>query len=131
MDLDPDGLAKTDAYQQVAVSTGSCEEHVAGQVDTDATGQLVAPGDLAGQVAQVLRNVATGLAAGGATVADVAPLNVYVVDWQPEKMGEFMAGVMQVAGEIGFVPAPASLIEVVSLFAPGFLIEIEATAVLE
>lgn len=129
--INPDGLMKTDAYHQVAVATGSRQVHVAGQVAMDVDGSLVAPGDLAGQVAQALRNVAVGLAAAGATFADVVRLNVYVVDWQPEKLGEFMAGVMQVAGEIGFVPAPASLIEVTSLFAPGFLIEIEATAVLE
>jgi enamine deaminase RidA (YjgF/YER057c/UK114 family) len=129
--IDPDGLMKSDAYRQVAVAIGARQVHVAGQVAVDATGQLVAPGDLAGQVAQVLRNVSIGLAAAGATFADVVRLTVYVVDWQPEKLADFMAGVQQVAAEVGFVPAPATLVEVVSLFAPGFLVEIEATAVLD
>ena len=65
--LNPEGLLNTDAlrYRQVAIATGTRQVHVAGQVAYDATGQLVAPGDLAGQVAQSLRNVAIGLEAAG------------------------------------------------------------------
>jgi enamine deaminase RidA (YjgF/YER057c/UK114 family) len=40
-------------------------------------GTLVAPGDLAGQVAQVYRNVAKSLAAAGATFADVVRVTWY------------------------------------------------------
>lgn len=69
----------------------------------------------------------------GATFADVVRLTVYVTQWQPEKIGEFMAGVEAVAPEIGLslpVP-PASLIGVQMLFEPEVLVEIEATAVLD
>ena len=100
-----------------------------GQVVRDADGQPVAPGHLAGQAAQALRNVAIALAAAGATFSDVVRLTVYVVDWKPEKMVDLMAGIGAVAEELRFVPAPASLIEVVSLFEPDVLVEIEATAV--
>lgn len=129
--IDPDGLMKTDAYRQVAIATGTRQVHVAGQVAYDADGRLVAEGDFAGQVAQALRNVAIALAAAGATFSDVVRLTIYVVDWKREKLPEFLAGVGQVAEEVQFVPAPASLIEVVSLFEPGVLVEIEATAVLD
>jgi enamine deaminase RidA (YjgF/YER057c/UK114 family) len=44
---------------------------MAGLVAWDEDGQLVAPGDLAGQVAQVYGNVAKTLAAAGATFHDV------------------------------------------------------------
>ncbi|MCY1032133.1 RidA family protein [Corallococcus sp. BB11-1] len=127
--LNPDGLMKTEMYRQVAVATGTRQVHVAGQVAYDAQGQLVAQGDLAGQVAQSLRNVAIALAAAGATFNDVVRLTFYVVDWKRELLPDFLAGIEQVAGELKFVSAPSSLIGVSILFEPGVLVEIEATAV--
>ena len=94
----------------------------------------VAPGDLAGQVAQSLRNTATGLSGAGATFADVLRLSFYVRQWRPERIGEFMAGVEAVADAIGLelpVP-PTSLIGVeAALFEEGVLVEVEATAILD
>src|ERR671914_1143564 len=84
--LNPDGLAKPDLYRQVAVATGSRMVFLAGQVARDADGAPVGAGDLAAQVEQALRNVATALDAAGGTFDDVAKLAVYVVDWAPEKM---------------------------------------------
>lgn len=46
-------------------------------------------------------------------------------------MADLMAGIGEVAEELQVVPAPASLIEVVSLFEPDVLVEIEATAVVD
>jgi enamine deaminase RidA (YjgF/YER057c/UK114 family) len=131
--ITPEGLTNTDAfrYKQVAIATGSRQIYVAGQIATDANGQLVSPGDLKGQVVQAYRNVATALAAAGATFSDVVRLTVYVVDWKPEMIDDFMAGVNEVAQEIGFAPAPASLIGVSILFQPGVLVEVEATAVVD
>ncbi|MBZ4422465.1 RidA family protein [Myxococcus sp. RHSTA-1-4] len=129
--LNPDGIPKTDAYRyrQVAIATGTRQVHIAGQVAYDANGQLVARGDLAGQVAQAYRNVAIALAAAGATFSDVVRLTFYVVDWKREMISDFLAGIEQVAEELKIVPAPASLIGVSVLFEPGVLVEIEATAV--
>jgi len=89
------------------------------------------PSDLAAQVGQALRNVRRGLQGAGAEFRDVVRLTVYVTEWEPPKMGEFMAGVESVAQEVGLpMPMPpASLIAVVQLFEPGVLVEIEATAV--
>ncbi|MFY0577039.1 RidA family protein [Cystobacter fuscus] len=129
--INPNGIPNTDAfgYRQVAIATGTRQVHIAGQVAYDANGQLVAPGDLAGQVAQAYRNVAIALAAAGATFNDVVRLTVYVVDWKREKISDFLAGVERVAKELKIAPAPASLIGVSVLFEPGVLVEIEATAV--
>ncbi|WP_323379115.1 RidA family protein [Pyxidicoccus xibeiensis] len=122
---------KTDAYRQVAIATGTRQVHIAGQVAYDANGQLVARGDLAGQVAQAYRNVGIALAAAGATFSDVVRLTFYVVDWKREMFSDFLAGVEQVAKELRITPAPASLIGVSVLFEPGVLVEIEATAVVD
>ncbi|RKH91275.1 RidA family protein [Corallococcus sp. AB045] len=127
--LNPDGIMKPDVYRQVAIATGTQQVHIAGQVAYDADGQLVARGDLAGQVAQAYRNVAIALAAAGATFDDVVRLTFYVVDWKRESMPDFLAGIEQVARELRISPAPASLIGVSVLYEPGVLVEIEATAV--
>ncbi|MFB8088490.1 RidA family protein [Streptomyces sp. NPDC055992] len=115
-----------------AVGTGTKHVHVSGQIARRPDGTPVAPGDLAGQVAQALRNTATGLAGADATFADVLRLTFYVTQWGPEKIGDFMAGVEAVAEETG-LPAPlppASLIGVDYLFEPDVLVEVEATALL-
>ena len=127
-----EGMLPDTPYHHVAVSTGTRHVYVAGQVAHSDDGSPI-PEDLAGQVAQALRNTARGLAGAGATFADVVRLTVYVTGWRQEKIGEFMAGVQAVAEEIGLpLPMPpASLIGVEILFEPGVLVEIEATAVLD
>ncbi len=62
---------------------------------------------------------------------DVVRLTFYVTGWTPDKIDGFMAGIEQVAAEIGLaVPMPpASLIGVEYLFEPDVLVEVEATAV--
>jgi enamine deaminase RidA (YjgF/YER057c/UK114 family) len=107
--------------------------HVSGQVARQADGAPVAPGNLAGQVAQALRNTATGLAGAGATFADVLRLTFYVTKWRPEQIGDFMAGVESVADDIGleFPMPPTSLIGVEALFEEDVLVEVEATALLD
>jgi enamine deaminase RidA (YjgF/YER057c/UK114 family) len=121
----PAGLSPDVPYHHVAVGTGTRQVHVAGQVGRTDT-------DLAGQVADALRNTAAGLAGAGATFADVVRLTVYVTRWQPERMADLIAGIEQVATEVGLpLPMPpASLIGVETLFEPDVLVEIEATAVL-
>jgi enamine deaminase RidA (YjgF/YER057c/UK114 family) len=128
----PEGLMQPVPYHHVAVVTGTRQIHVAGQVAHDAHGLPLAPGDLTGQVAHALRNTAVGLRAAGAGFGDVVRLTFYVTDWSPEKIGAFMAGIDDVADELG-VPRPlppASLIGVAALFEPDVLVEVEATAVL-
>ncbi|MER6853690.1 RidA family protein [Streptomyces flaveolus] len=129
----PHGMLQPVPYHHVAVGTGTKHVHVSGQVARRGDGTPVAPGDLAGQVAQALRNTAVGLAGAGATFADVLRLTFYVTRWTPEKIGDFMAGVESVAEEIGLPTPlpPASLIGVEYLFEPDVLVEAEATAILD
>jgi enamine deaminase RidA (YjgF/YER057c/UK114 family) len=120
-------------YHHVAIGSGTRQVHVAGQISRDATANPIAPADLTGQVAQALRNTATGLSAAGASFADVVRLTFYVTHWSPEKITDFMAGIERVTEELG-LPAPlppTSLIGVEYLFEPDVLVEVEATAVLD
>lgn len=129
----PEGMLQPTPYHHVAVGTGSRQVHVSGQVARLADGTPVAPGDLAGQVAQALRNTALGLAGAGASFADVLRLTFYVTRWSQEQIGDFMAAVEGVAAEIGLpIPMPpASLIGVDYLFEADVRVEVEATAVLD
>lgn len=129
--LSPAGLAENTPYHHVAIATGTRQVHVAGQV-AGGPGVDRAP-DLAGQVAQALRSTALGLAGAGATFEDVVRLTFYVTRWTPEQIGDFMAGVASVAGELD-LPSPlppSSLIGVEVLYEPDVRVEVEATAVLD
>ncbi|MEV7141900.1 RidA family protein [Streptomyces tauricus] len=128
----PEGMLRPTPYHHVAVGTGTRHVHVSGQIARQADGTPVAPGDLAGQVAQALRNTSVGLAGAGASFTDVLRLTFYVTHWSPDRISDFMAGVEAVADEIGLrLPLPpASLIGVDYLFEPDVLVEVEATAIL-
>jgi len=129
----PEGMLQPVPYHHVSIGTGTRQVHVAGQIARDAAGSPVAPGDLTGQVAQALRNTARGLAGAGATFADVVRLRFFVTHWAPDQMAAFLAGIAEVADELG-VPQPlppASLIGVDILFEPDVLVEVEADAVLD
>jgi enamine deaminase RidA (YjgF/YER057c/UK114 family) len=127
--LTPAGLFKPAAYTQVVVARGRRMVFLAGQVSIDAEGRLVAPGDFSGQVRQVFANLRTALEGAGATPADVTKITIYIVGYRPE-----MRALLGEARSAVFGPAtlPAStLVGVQALAEPGFLIEIEAVAVLD
>ncbi|MFD5012659.1 RidA family protein [Streptomyces chartreusis] len=130
--MNPAGLVEVDAYRQVAIAGGSKLVFVAGQVAWDADGVTVGTDDLAAQVEQCYLNVATALAAAGATFEDVAKLNVHVVDWTPDKMPLLMEGITRAAAKLGVAPVPpATLLGVAALDVPEHLVEVEATAALD
>lgn len=131
--ISPPNLMQPVPYHHVSIATGSRQVHVAGQIARDEHGAPVSPDDLAGQVAQVLRNTAAGLSAAGAGFDDVVRLTFYVTRWTPDRIEAFMAGVEQVREELSLPDPlpPASLIGVSYLFEPDVLVELEATAVLE
>ena len=127
--LTPAGLSKPAAYTQVVVARGRRMIFVAGQVSIDAAGKLVAPGDFAGQVKQVFANLRTALEGAGATPSDVTKITIYIVGYKPELrplLGEARSAVF------GPATLPAStLVGVQALAEPGFLIEVEAIAVVD
>lgn len=130
--VNPEGLPKIDVYRQVSIATGSKLIFIAGQVSWDADGVTVGKGDLTAQVEQCYLNVGTALAAVGGSFNDVARLTVYVVDWTPDKMPQFLEGVARAAAKLGVTPiAPGTLLGVAALHVPEHLVEVEATAVID
>ena len=124
-------LPDAGVYHHVAVGTGSRIVCLAGQVAWDADGRTV--GDTLGtQVEQCYLNVATALAAAGATFDDVVKLTVYVVGWRPEKIAELLGGIEQAKSKLGTrVAPPATLIGVAALDIPEHLVEVDTLAVID
>jgi len=77
-----------------------------------------------------MRNVKTALAANGASLADVAKIVFYIVDWNVEKLGPLMESAVEVFGD-EFPVTATTLIGVAGLFEREFLIEIDVTAVVD
>jgi enamine deaminase RidA (YjgF/YER057c/UK114 family) len=124
-------LPEPQGFSHIAIASGSRVVFLAGQVAQDEQGQLVGEGDLAAQMERAMINVAAGLEAAGATVADVSKTTLYVVDWDESKLEQLFVGFGRAAERIGAVSAaPVTLVPVPRLFEAGHLIEVEVTAVL-
>ncbi len=116
-------------FSQAVVASGKRTLYVAGQTAWDSHKQLIGGSDLEAQARQAFTNLRAVLEAAGGTLADVVSLRIYVVNYRPEQ-----------APAVGVVfrdffsgeAAPASTwVGVAALADPGFLIEVEATAVLD
>ena len=116
-------------FSQAVAATGKRTLYVSGQTAWDANKRLVGGNDLAAQARQAFANLRTVLEASGGNLADVVSLRIYIVDYRPEKAGAVGGALCDCFA--GPEKPAATWIGVASLADPGFLIEIEATAVLD
>jgi enamine deaminase RidA (YjgF/YER057c/UK114 family) len=98
-----------------------------GQVGADASGRIVAPGDLVAQFTRAIRNVATALEAAGSGPERALKLTYFVTDAAAYRaaLKPIGAAYREVFGR--HYPA-TSLFEVSGLFDPEALVEIECVA---
>ena len=120
----PAGLPPANGYSHAVGFTGRLVV-ISGQVPAGPDGQIVGAGDPAAQIRQVFTNLATALAAAGATLAHVVKLTVFLTDLADlavfrEVRDEFLAG--------GGPPPASTLVQVAGLINPDFRVEIEAIA---
>ncbi|GHJ48114.1 enamine deaminase RidA [Catellatospora sp. TT07R-123] len=119
----PEGLAGSPNYSHVVHGTGRLVA-VAGQVAFDADGRLVGAGDPLAQARQVFANLGTALAAAGATFADVVKLGCFVTDVA------YLPAIRDARAEaMGEVLPASTAVQVVALFRPELLLEVEAWAI--
>jgi enamine deaminase RidA (YjgF/YER057c/UK114 family) len=126
--INPDQLHTPQSYSHVVVATGGRLVFVAGQAADDAHGNLVGSGDLAAQARQAFANVGRALVAAGARPDQVARITIYVVHHRLEYLPVIEAARVAVFG--GHKPTD-TLVGVETLAEPGYLIEVDAIAVLE
>jgi enamine deaminase RidA (YjgF/YER057c/UK114 family) len=124
--INPPGLVKPNGYTHVVIGPDGRTVHVAGQIAFDSTGQLVGTGDFRRQAEQVMTNLRTALAAGGATFDDVVKTTTYMVD---PANNAILREVRQQFIKGDRYPAN-TLVPVAMLARPGLLLEIEAVAML-
>ena len=124
--INPPTLATPRGYTHVVTAAGGKMVFIAGQVAWDVKGEIVGKGDLRAQATQAYTNLKAALAAAGATTADVAKLNTYVVNFKSTDLSV----IREVRSQ--FFPQenlPAStLVGVQALAMDGLLIEVDAIA---
>jgi reactive intermediate/imine deaminase len=124
--INPPDLSEPTGYTHVVDATRGRTIYVSGQVALDRAGRLVGEGDLERQARQVFENLELALRAADAGLNHVVKITVFMTDVsQIQKFRE-------VRGRFFPAALPAStLVQVVQLARPEWLIEIEAIAVVE
>ena len=78
--INPTDLSPPRGLNHGILTSGGRLLFLAGQDAGDASGRIVAPGDLLAQFEQVLRNLRAVVEAAGGTMQDIVKLNVFVAD---------------------------------------------------
>lgn len=124
--VNPPGLSTPTGYTHVVAPQRGRLVFIAGQVAADRSGTVVGKGDFRAQVKQVFENLKVAAEAAGGTMADIAKINVYATDLSQ------LAAMREVRAQYFTGPPPAStLVQVVALARPEYLIEIEAILVVD
>ncbi|MBL8863825.1 MAG: RidA family protein [Planctomycetes bacterium] len=124
----PEGWKPAKGYANAIRVEGATQLlFVAGQVAWDAEQRLVGRGDMAGQFAQALENVAACVRAAGGEPRHVVRMTVYVTDKRAYLAATSAIGARWRSIFGRHYPAMA-LVQVAELLEDGALVEIEATA---
>jgi len=128
--LSPKTLTPPVGYSHIAKVRGGTMVYLAGQVSSDGSGQLIGEGDFEAQVEQVFRNLKIAIEAAGGTMADIVKLNIYLVAEVQQSEVPKLRAIRDRYVNVQNPPA-STLVTVVRLARPGWLVEIEAVAVVD
>ncbi len=126
--VNPPTLVKPHGYAHAVVAPPGRTVYLSGQLSVDQGGELVAPGDYAGQATQAMLNVAAALEGAGATMKDLVKFSIYVVDLTPEHLDDLLKGLAAAARETGMGATATAMLGVASLSEEGALVEIDGVA---
>lgn len=126
--INPKDLPTPQTYTQVVVATGTRLVFVAGQEPEDLHGKLIGRGDLAAQAHQVFANLGRALAAAGASPRQVAKITIYVVNYSRD---EHLPIIEAARLELFADHKPVDTLIGVAALSPGYLIEVDAIAVID
>jgi enamine deaminase RidA (YjgF/YER057c/UK114 family) len=123
--INPEGLHRSPAFSQAVVVEQPVKTiYIGGQNGVDSDGKLVGP-TLREQSRQAFRNLATILESEGASLANIVHWRIAAVEGNSIEEG--VAAFQEVWNRSD--PPPAITVHFVAGMAPGFLVEIDAVAV--
>ncbi|HJX98804.1 MAG TPA: RidA family protein [Chthoniobacterales bacterium] len=128
--VNPDTLFPSVAhgFSQAVVASGKKMVFISGQTAWNAQMKIVGGDNLLEQARQALRNVESAIQAAGGSLKDIVALRIYIVNYQSENANAVGTALREFFPQN---PPASTWIGVTALARPKFLIEIEATAVLE
>jgi enamine deaminase RidA (YjgF/YER057c/UK114 family) len=126
--INPEDLPRPETYTQVVVAKGTRLVFVSGQEPEDVHGRLVGRGDLSVQARQVFANLGRALTAASARPEQVARITVYVVDYRRD---EHLPIIERARVELFGDHKAADVVVGVAALSPGYLIEVDAIAVID
>jgi 2-iminobutanoate/2-iminopropanoate deaminase len=120
----PPTLSKPTGYTHIVEVPGPAKMiYISGQIALDKDGKVVGEGDMKAQAEQVFKNLEAALSAAGAKFSDVVKMNTYLTDMDKAP------AVREVRARYFGETTPAStLVQVVKLARPEFMIEVEVVA---
>jgi len=120
----PPTLSRPTGYTHIVEVTGPTKlVYISGQIALDKDGKVVGEGDMKAQAEQVFKNLEAALAAAGAKFTDVVKMNTFITDMDKAP------AVREVRARYFGDTTPAStLVQVVKLARPEFMLEIEVIA---
>ncbi|HKF62486.1 MAG TPA: RidA family protein [Dongiaceae bacterium] len=126
--INPPGLPTPETYSQVVVAIGTKLIFVSGQEPEDIDGKLVGRGDFAVQARQVFANLGRALSAAGALPKHVTKITIYVVDYQRD---HHLPIIEEARVSLFGDHKPADVVAGIATLSPGYLIEVDAIAVVD
>ena len=129
--LNPNSLFSSlpHGFSQVVIATGRKLVFISGQTARDPRKNIVGGASVLEQARQAFRNLEKALETAGGTLKDVVALRIYVVDYQAESGTAVGTALREFFSSEN--PPASTWMGVSALAVPEFLIEIEATAVLD
>jgi len=120
----PPTISKPTGYTHIVEVSGPVKTiYISGQIALDKDGKVVGEGDMKAQAEQVFKNLEAALTAAGAKFTDVVKMNTFITDMDKA------AAVREVRARYFGETTPAStLVQVVKLARPEFMLEIEVIA---
>ncbi|MFI6179964.1 RidA family protein [Nonomuraea sp. NPDC051191] len=123
--INPQGLHRSPAFSQaVVVEQPAKTIYIGGQNGVGADGKVVGP-TVGDQARQIFRNLVTILESEGASLANIVHWRIAVLDGHT--FDEGVAAFQEVWNRAD--PPPAITVHVVAGLGPGFLVEVDAVAV--
>ncbi len=120
--INPEGMTQPSTYSHLVKYDQLL--FIAGQVAVDGEGNIVGEGDMTAQVRQVLENMKSVLASEGTDFSNVVKINIFTTD-----IDSFRESSAVRREYFGDHPPTSTLVQVVRLARPVFLVEIEAIAI--